>query len=44
MPQEQWNIHERGDLSIPAVETKEYRLIHSIEEFVVPLGNQLYNI
>lgn len=44
MPADKWLLHERGDLHLDAVVSKEYGLIHEISDFKVPSGAQIFNI
>ena len=44
LPVDQWELHEKADLTITATDALKYGLIHEISDFVVEPGSQLYNL
>lgn len=44
MPDSNWNMRDRCDLTISAQDAKKFGLVHEIADFQPPAGTQLFNI
>jgi ATP-dependent protease ClpP protease subunit len=44
IPAKKWALHKFGDVTFNANEAVQFGIAHDISEFVVPPGNQIFNI